>query len=363
MEFDDKPTFTVAGVTDPSSAGGHGSDVSLRTSERLARETLTLKPDGSEKTSSADAGTKGSLPPPSESQLRAAHEQARSTLGNANQSAQERAEIHRRLGDLDEKLSDPLEAVREYETAAGLNPSEQNYFEWGAELLLHKAIQPAVEVFTKGAHAHPESARMLAGLGVALYSAGSDEEAARRLCEASDLKPLDPAPYLFLGRMEKASSTSLSCSEPKLARFAREQPGNALANYYYAMTLWKRELTEGDPAGSTKIGELLKRAVEIDPNLGEAYLQLGVFYYTRGENQQAIRAYQKALEVSPDLPEAHYRLALAYQRIGEKSKAQEQLQLQEQTKKTEDAVIERQRHELQQFVVTLKDQPPRSPRK
>ena len=43
MEFKDEPNFTVAGVTDWSGAGGHGSDTSLRTSEALARETLALK--------------------------------------------------------------------------------------------------------------------------------------------------------------------------------------------------------------------------------------------------------------------------------------------------------------------------------
>ncbi len=44
MEFADNPNFAVAGVTDWTAAGGHGSDTSLRTSEALTRETLTLKP-------------------------------------------------------------------------------------------------------------------------------------------------------------------------------------------------------------------------------------------------------------------------------------------------------------------------------
>ena len=43
MEFEDKPNFTVAGVTDYTAAGGHGADTNLRTSETLARETLALK--------------------------------------------------------------------------------------------------------------------------------------------------------------------------------------------------------------------------------------------------------------------------------------------------------------------------------
>ncbi len=57
MEFADKPNFTVAGVTDWTAVGGHGSDSTLRTSEALARETLTLKPDA--------AGHRPSGSPPS----------------------------------------------------------------------------------------------------------------------------------------------------------------------------------------------------------------------------------------------------------------------------------------------------------
>src|SRR5438309_12113315 len=91
---------------------------------------------------------------------------------------------------------------------------------------------------------------MLSGLGAALYAEGKSEEAARRLCEASDLKPADPAPYVFLGKMEKAATGVLACVEQKLARFAREQPGNALANYYYSVTLWKRDRgSENNAAG------------------------------------------------------------------------------------------------------------------
>jgi len=50
MEFKDEPNFTVAGVTDWSGAGGHGSDTSLRTSEAFARETLALKSSGADET-------------------------------------------------------------------------------------------------------------------------------------------------------------------------------------------------------------------------------------------------------------------------------------------------------------------------
>jgi hypothetical protein len=43
MEFADSPSFTVAGVTDWTAAGGHGSDANLRASEALNREALRMK--------------------------------------------------------------------------------------------------------------------------------------------------------------------------------------------------------------------------------------------------------------------------------------------------------------------------------
>jgi tetratricopeptide (TPR) repeat protein len=355
MEFDDKPNFTVAGVTDWNNAGMHGSDVTVRTSEALAKETLALKND--KVAADSDLGTPVGAKPPnsteSEEQLRAAREQARKML-----ATKDTADAHRLLGELDERLGDPLDAVREYERAASLDPSEQNYFEWGAELLLHKADQPAVEVFTKGSRMHPDSARTLAGLGAALYASGSYEEAARRLCEASDLQPRDSAPYLFLGKMQKSATALLPCTEEKLERFVREQPGNAWANYYLGLTLWKRDRASENLASLQQAEALLEKAAALDPKFGEAYLQLGILHSGRGKFEQAVRDYKKAIEASPQLSEPHYRLGLAYRRIGETSQAEQEFRVYEQMEKAETAAMESQRRELRQFMIILKDQPP-----
>jgi tetratricopeptide (TPR) repeat protein len=330
MEFDDKPSFTVAGVTDWTNVGGHGSDTKLRTSESLAKETATLK-----------SAEPGAAPASASETVRA-------------------ADSHRLLGDRAEHSGDPLAAVREYEQAARLDPSEQNYFAWGTELLLHRAIKPAAEVFTKGSAAHPKSARLLAGLGAALYASGAYADAARRVCEASDLQPADPTPYLFLGKMEKAAPDPLPCVVEKLARFTHDQPANALGNYYYAVALWKQSRgPENSPALQQAEG-LLQMAVTADPKLDEAYVQLGILYAAQGNPSQAIRAYKKAIEANSQSSEAHYRLALAYKRVGEDLKSEQQMQLYKQAAKTEAAAIEQQRREIRQFLIVLQDQPPTS---
>lgn len=346
MEFDDRPNFSVAGVTDWNNTGIHGSDTNQRTSEALVKETLALKPEKGETTT----GT--AKPGETDRELKEERERVKKMLASADT-----ADGHRRLAELDEWLGEPLEAVDEFQRAALMAPSEQNYFAWGTELLLHRADQPAVEVFAKGARMHPESARMLAGWGAALYAEGNAEGAARKLCEAADLTPAEAAPYLFLGRIEKASPAVLPCSEEKLGRFAREQPRNAMANYYYAIVLLKRDRGTAKSEGAQQAEALLEKAVEIDPKLGEAFLQLGILHFAQGKYKQAIRDYQEAAEVSPQLSEAHYRLGLTYRRKREEAKAEHEFHIYEEMTKAETAAREKERRELRQFLIILKDQP------
>lgn len=346
MEFDDRPNFTVAGVTDWNNTGIHGSDTNQITSEALVKETLALEPGEGEATAASPKSGE------TERELKEERNRLKKMLASA-----ETADAHRRLAELDERLGEPLEAVREYERAALMAPSEQNYFEWGTELLLHRADQPSVEVFAKGARTHPESARMLVGWGAALYAGGNAEEAARKLCEAADLRPPEPAAYLLLGRIEKASPTVLPCSEEKLGRFAREQPGNAMANYYYAIVLWKRDRGTAKSEGVRQAEALLEKAVAIDPKFGEAFLQLGILHFTQSKYEQAIRDYQKAAEVSPQLSEPHYRLGLTYRRKKEEVKGEQEFRVYEEMTKAETAAREKERRELRQFLIILRDQP------
>jgi tetratricopeptide (TPR) repeat protein len=321
-EFYDEPHFTVAGVTDTTNLGGHGSDVIVRNREALASATAALKTETADKT-------------------------------NADE-----AERHHLLADADEKRGDPLQAVREYQRAAELNPSEPNLFDWGTELLTHHAAEPAVEVFTKGNRLFPRSVRMLAGLGASLYALGSFDQAAQRLCEASDLNPDDPNPYRFMGKMQAVETSPSEAIEERLARFVRLHPQNAWANYYYAVSLQKRQKSPEDAQNLDQVIVLLQNAVHLDPKLGLAYLELGIIYSEQKDFPKAVSALQRAIEAIPSLEEAHYRLAQAYKQMGEIAKAHTELQLYEQISKEKTQEIERQRHELQQFVFELRDRAP-----
>lgn len=379
-EFFDEPQFTVAGVTQATTAGGHGSDTMLRNSEALVKATVSLGKESDAKESLGkgpvvDTSAAKNLTDTGKLQQQRAQLQAqilRDEGGHGNTDVGERrpapksgneetrrkqSDLHHQLAQIDEKLGDPLEAVREYQRASELIPSETNLFDWGSELLTHRALEPATDVFAQGNRLYPQSARMLIGLGVTWYARGSYDRAAQYLGSASDLDPANPTPYLFMGRMQSVETVPSHETVERLARFERLQPGDALANYYYAVGLWKSKQSEGglDDASSARVEGLLQKAVQLNPKLGPAYLQLGILYAQRGDYVHAIAAYQKAIEVSPDLEETHYRLAQAYRRTGEDAKAKEQLQLHEQLSRQSKEQAERQRGEIQQFVMSLRD--------
>jgi len=362
-DFYDEPQFTVAGVTQATNSGGHGSDTVLRNSEALVRATGSLGKDPTNTQSSTSEEKEGANLERARTEIRTLlldddkirHDQQDET--HYDQLVQRQSELHHRLAQIDEQLGNPLEAVREYQRASELAPSEPNLFDWASELLTHRALEPATEVFTKGTRLYPESVRMLIGLGVAWYARGSYDHAAQSLNRASDLAPSDPTPYVFIGKMQNVETVPSNDTLERLARFQRLEPDNALANYYYAVGLWKSKQSGNtlDDASSAQVEALLQKAVQLDPKLGAAHLQLGVLYAQRGDYAPAITAYQKAIEVSPDLEEAHYRLSQAYRRTGDEAKAKEQLRLHEQLSRQAKEEAERERREIQQFVVSLRD--------
>jgi tetratricopeptide (TPR) repeat protein len=400
MDLLDKPDFTVAGVTDWTAVGGHGSDSVLRTSEDLTRETLVLKNGSAEK-----AAPPGTLSGATESQLldqvakSPTSFEANHRLGafyfNAGQYRQaipmlqsayqidpanrdneyemavamkecghlqpardhvqhlllnhETAATLRLAGELDEQLHDPVAAVNEFEKAVQSEPNEQNYFEWGSELLYHRAVWQALDVFKKGYQAYPTSQRMVTALAAALFAGARYDEAAHRLCEASDLEPADTEPYIFMGEIEVAAPNPLPCVEQKLARFVAEYPANSNANYLYAMALLKRQ--PADEMTLQKVKDLLTKAVSLDAQCADGYLQLGVLAASQRDFPKAIELYQKAILANPQLSDAHYRLGTAYDRVGEHAQAAKEFQLHEETKKLEAEAVDRQRREVKQFVV------------
>ncbi|MGE5204933.1 MAG: tetratricopeptide repeat protein [Chlamydiota bacterium] len=326
LQYFDEPQFTIAGVTDTTNLGGHASNATAPAKDELAREVANLN---------APSSVPATETPAAQDQVLAA------------------AREHLRA-DSAEKQGHPLEAAREYETAARLDPSEPNLFDWGAELSLHHAIQPAIEVFSQGHRLFPHSVRMLLGLGAAWFAQGSNQRATQYLCQASDLDPANSQPYLFLGKVQESETAPSTAIMERLARFARLRPDDAQANYYYALSLWKQAKAKADAGHVAQVESLLQKATQLDHGFASAYLHLGILYAEQKQYPEAISSYHKAIAASPRLPDAHYRLAQAYMRTGQKQKARAEMQRYDQLAKANAQEAERDRGHMQQFVYTLR---------
>jgi len=264
------------------------------------------------------------------------------------------AELHNLLGEIEEKSEKFVAAEHEYETAAHMDPSEGNLFDWASDLLLHRTLDAAVEVFAEAAQRYPKSPRLAIGLGMSYYSRGNYDDAVGTLLKASDLDPSDPRCYYFLSKAYDSSPGQADEVIQRFRRFADLQPQNAHALYYYAMSLWKGHRAQDENIGFGQIEALLKRAVELDPKFSEAQLQMGNLYSDQKKYSDSVPHYEAALALNADLADAHYRLGQAYVHLGKRDEAQQQLQIYQKLRAQHLAVLEKQRAEIKQFVISEK---------
>jgi tetratricopeptide (TPR) repeat protein len=270
-------------------------------------------------------------------------------------------ELHNLLGQIDEKDGKFVDAANEFETAAHLDPSDDNLFAWGSELLLHRTYEPAIEVFRSATQRFPDSVRLQIGLGMALYARGMYEDAVNALLKAADLSPDDPRCYKFLARAYESSPKQADEVIQRFQRYANLQPDNAQAQYYYAMSLWKGKQLEDSTLDIQAVESLLKKSIALDGTLPDAHLQLGNLYADQHEYQKSIPEYQRALELNPNLSDAHYRLGTDYIHVGQKDSAQKEFAIYQKLRAQHMAEDDKERAEVKQFIYSAKSTPSAKP--
>ena len=266
-------------------------------------------------------------------------------------------ELHNLLGQIEEKDGQFIAAVNEFETAAHLDPSEDNLFDWGSELLLHRTYEPAIEVFQEATRRYPSSPRLMIGLGMALDLRGKYDEAVKALLTAADLDPADARCYLYLSKAYDSSPGQAGEVIQRFQRYAELKPNDALAQYYYALSLWKGKRVGDASLDLQAVESLLKKAIALDDKLPEAHVQLGNIYADQHEYEKSIPEYERALELDPNLSDAHYRLGTDYVHVGQKDRAQKEFEVYQKLRAEHLAEIDKERAEVQQFVYTEKAGP------
>jgi len=271
------------------------------------------------------------------------------------------AELHNLLGQIDEKDGKFLDAANEFQAATHMDPSEDNFFYWGSEMLLHRTYEPAIEIFQGGVKLHPDSARLRIGLGMSLYSRGKYDEAVQSLLAAADLNPSDPRCYYFLSKAYDSSPNQADEVIATFRRFSELQPNNAQAVYYYAMSFWKGKRVEDPSLNLQQVKLLLQKSISLDPKLADAHLQLANLYSDQHDYAEAIPEYVRALQLNPNSSDAHYRLGQACVHTGQRDRAQQEFDIYQKLRAQHLVEIDKERAEVEQFVYTAKATPSTKP--
>ena len=108
---------------------------------------------------------------------------------------------------------------------------------------------------------------------------------------------------------------------PPLAAFmdpAPAQEASSAEQFFAAASI----LDDGDPANFDQASTAYRRALEIDPYLVPALINLANIHYSRDEIAEAQALYERAITLEPDVFEAHFNLGNIFHDLGRYPPAQ-----------------------------------------
>jgi tetratricopeptide (TPR) repeat protein len=303
----------IRGLIDP---GGYSAPANSAAGTALMERMADLKRTGNSSAAAAQ--------PCSAAALIAAHqfEDARRVLIEGKGAA-----AHQMLAEAEEGLGRFTEAAHEYAIAGEEQPTEENLFGAGYELVLAGTVDAAETAFRAGLGRQPGSALLLIGLGTAQFLSGRGANAVRTFLEAAAVAPAAPRPYAFLARAFEASGAEPDHVVSTMRRFSEAAPDSGEAQSEYAAVLLRQRTGNSGAEDLREIQQLLERAVTLDPASAQAHRQLAGVYFDEENYSGAIREYEEAIRLAPGRCDLHYRLSAAYRVAKREEKTDSEIKL------------------------------------
>ncbi len=242
-------------------------------------------------------------------------------LTTADQSARAQS----LLGQVDEKNDQFKSAAEHFARAAQLDPSEENAWMMGLELLRHWNFHAAEIEFEAGSVKFPDSRRLRLGLGAAYFGDAKYPLAVGVFARLLDGDPHNATYAELLGISCNAITQSSNPRCDVLIKYSQSHPADTTTATYAASWLLDHDR---DQQSLETAAKLLKPAIAANPDLPEAQLQMGTVLQDEMSWKESIPYLERAVQLKPDLAEAHYRLARAYWRTGRKQDGDAQMALQ-----------------------------------
>jgi tetratricopeptide (TPR) repeat protein len=236
-------------------------------------------------------------------------------------SQQDRAELQNLLGEVEEKRNNYTQALAAYRKAVELQPKSEEYqLDYATELNQHWNPTEALRAFNAGVKTFPSSVTLWMGLGGTYYLLGKYSEASETLLHTSRMAPDNPNVHALLGLAYAAAGPLQKAIEQRFVDYVKAHPRDALAHYFYGKILLDQNQQK---AGSylDQAQRELSRAVELNPKLSQAHLELAKLFQMRGDTIAVRTQLETVIKLNPESSDAYYRLIPVYRKLGEPEKA------------------------------------------
>jgi tetratricopeptide (TPR) repeat protein len=210
---------------------------------------------------------------------------------------------------------------------ARVSPAARGPYETGLSYV-HRNIRPddAVALLEKAAAADRDSPVVYAGLAEAQYfkylltGDSAWKEKARESVRQAELRNMDVSQVHSISGLLKANSSLYEQAEADYKRAIELQPNNGDA-YRRLSGVYNRNAHLGDALAA------IQKAIQVQPDYFKNYQQLGTLYLFRGRYEDAILAFQKMVRLAPDLWESHFALGAALENPGRFAEAEREVRV------------------------------------
>ena len=205
-----------------------------------------------------------------------------------------------------------LEKVREKDPRMYIVP-----FMLGEAALQQQMWDEAVAQFQRCLQLNPNFDQSMTGLAHALLKLDKPTEAGQWIDRALQQNPQNYLAWYELGSIQRKGDPAAAASS--LAKALAIQPNFGPLQRDLGMLKYEQK-------NYAEAAKYFATAIELGVNDASTYNFLGICYSLTGRLQKAVKSYRQALEVDPELAKAHLNLADAYRRLGQHSASEQEFQ-------------------------------------
>ena len=267
-------------------------------------------------------------------------EEAGTRLTEATAKFPDLPALHRAKGEVALETGRYDDARKEFEAALAKEDDLGSRYKLGVALRRMRGFDEAAAIFDKVAAVDKDYPGLALERGLLFEETGQSERALEMYADALRKAPNDVDMKLRVGSTQVMAGHAKQ-AEPILREVLRDRPNSGEANHFLGRALLVKgtNLSEamrfleraveidanhaeywlyvgwganeaGQPARAEQV---LKRALDLDKDLGDAYWQRGVLLQKQGATADALMDLQTALERRPSRYEAYATMALCFQ--------------------------------------------------